>query len=171
MNDAIHKHLEESRKHLLNVIALLSTEEFNFKPVTMEWSIAQVCHHLFLTERATTKAIMWGLKEDKSTTQERKNMSILLDRSIKRKAPSMVEPDVKAFNVLEINNLLNDSREKLLAFLGTIENPSILKEKSVNHPALGDFPLDQWIEQIYLHEQRHTEQIKDIKELLNVRYQ
>lgn len=31
------------------------------------------------------------------------------------------------------------------------------------HPALGELFLDQWIELIYLHEQRHIEQIKEIK--------
>jgi hypothetical protein len=45
-----------------------------------------------------------------------------------------------------------------------------LAEKSVTHPALGELPLDQWIEQIYLHEQRHIEQIKEIKLLLDARH-
>lgn len=53
--------------------------------------------------------------------------------------------------------------KKLITFLDTIEDKSILSEKSVKHPALGELPLDQWIEQIYLHEQRHIEQIKEIK--------
>lgn len=43
---------------------------------------------------------------------------------------------------------------------------SILAKKSVMHPALGELPLDQWIEQIYLHEQRHIEQINELKLLL-----
>lgn len=52
----------------------------------------------------------------------------------------------------------------------TIEDKSILAEKSVNHLAFGELPLDQWIEQIYLHEQRHIEQIKEIKLLLDARH-
>jgi len=60
-------------------------------------------------------------------------------------------------------DLLNESRKQLITFLDTIEDKSILSEKSVKHPALGELALDQWIEQIYLHEQRHIEQIKEIK--------
>ncbi|MEC3085289.1 PadR family transcriptional regulator, partial [Bacillus cereus] len=35
-------------------------------------------------------------------------------------------------------------------------------------PALGELPLDQWIELIYLHEQRHMLQIKEIKLLCEI---
>jgi hypothetical protein len=66
--------------------------------------------------------------------------------------------------------LLSDSRKKLMIFLITIEDKSILTEKSVKHPAFGELPLDHWIELIYLHEQRHIEQIKEIKLLLDARH-
>ena len=36
------------------------------------------------------------------------------------------------------------------------------------HPALGELSLDQWIELIYLHEQRHISQIKEIKLLCEI---
>jgi hypothetical protein len=36
---------------------------------------------------------------------------------------------------------------------------------TVRHPVLEELPLDQWIELLYLHEQRHIEQIKEIKAL------
>ena len=93
-----------------------------------------------------------------------------MDRTKKFKAPKIVEPDVEPFEVQQIIDLLNDSRKKLMTFLSTIEDKSILAEKSVKHPALGELPLDQWIEQIYLHEQRHIEQIKEIKLLLDARH-
>ena len=95
--------------------------------------------------------------------------TLLLDRTKKFKAPKIVEPDVEPFEVQQIIDLLNESRKKLMTFLSTIEDKSILAEKSVKHPALGELPLDQWIEQIYLHEQRHIEQINEIKLLLDAR--
>ena len=64
-------------------------------------------------------------------------------------------------------DLLNKSRKELMRFLSTIEDESILAKKSVMHPALGEL-LEQWIELIYLHEQRHIEQIKEIKLLCEV---
>ncbi|MGG3806153.1 DinB family protein [Metabacillus fastidiosus] len=170
MNKLINDNLYETRKNLVEEIDLLSNAQFNSKPDMNMWSIAQVCHHLVLVEEASIKAVAWGLKENDRTQKERKNVHfILLDRTKKIKAPKIVEPDVKSFEVPQIIDLLSDSRKKLIDFLSTIEDKVILEEKSVKHPALGELPLDQWIEQIYLHEQRHIEQIKEIKLLLDVK--
>ncbi|MED4531578.1 DinB family protein [Metabacillus fastidiosus] len=171
MNKLINDNLYETRKNLVKEITLLSNAQFNSKSDMNTWSIAQVCHHLVLVEEASIKAIAWGLKEDDRTQKERKNVQIiLLDRTKKIKAPKIVEPDAEAFEVPQIIDLLNNSRKKLITFLSTIEDKAILEEKSVKHPALGELPLDQWIEQIYLHEQRHIEQIKEIKLLLDVKH-
>lgn len=168
MNYIVNDHLHETRKNLVEEITSLSQFHFNERHSLDTWSIAQVCHHLVLVEQATIKAVAWGLKKDDNNQTERKNVHLILDRTKKYNAPEIVEPDVEPFEVQSIIELLNNSRNKLLTFLHTIEEKSILEKKSINHPALGELPLDQWIEQIYLHEQRHIEQIKDIKLLLNV---
>ncbi len=171
MNKLAHVNLDETRIHLIKEIVLLSDDQLNLKSDKNMWSIAQVCHHLFLVEESSLKAIAWGLKESDKTQKERKEIHlILLDTSKKMKAPKIVEPDVEPFEVQQIIDLLNDSRNKLMTLLSTIEDKSILREKSVKHPVLGVLTLDQWIEQIYLHEQRHIEQIKGIKLLLDARH-
>ncbi|PAQ15524.1 PadR family transcriptional regulator [Bacillaceae bacterium SAOS 7] len=171
MNKLVNDHLNDTRNNLVKEIALLSDAQFNSKPNMNQWSIAQVCHHLVLVEKASIKAVAWGLKAVDHTPKERKNVYlVLLDRTNKIKAPEIVEPDVKPFEVQQIIDLLNNSRKHLMTFLSTIEDTSILTEKSVKHPALGELPLDQWIELIYLHEQRHIEQIKEIKNLLDARH-
>ncbi|MBY0123794.1 DinB family protein [Bacillus sp. S/N-304-OC-R1] len=170
MNKLVNDNLYETRNNLVKEITLLSDTELNRKPDMNMWSIAQVCHHLVLVEEASIKAIAWGLKDNDRTSKERKNIHLILDRTKKIKAPKIVEPDEKLFEVPQIIDLLNESRNKLMAFLSTIEDKAILEEKSVKHPALGELPLDQWIEQIYLHEQRHIEQIKEIKLLIDVKH-
>jgi DinB superfamily len=170
MSNLVNDNLYETRNNLVKEIASLSYTQFNGRLGMNIWSIAQVCHHLVLVEQATIKAIAWGLKKVDNTQTERKNVHLILDRTKKFKAPEIVEPDVEPFEVQSIIDLLNDSRKKLLTFLSTIEDKSILAEKSFKHPALGELPLDQWIEQIYLHEQRHAEQIKEIKLLLDARH-
>ena len=170
MSNLVNDNLYETRNNLVKEITSLSYTQFNGRLGMNMWSIAQVCHHLVLVEQATIKAIAWGLKKVDNTQTERKNVHLMLDRTKKFKAPEIVEPDVEPFEVQSIIDLLNDSRKKFLTFLSTIEDKSILAEKSFKHPALGELPLDQWIEQIYLHEQRHTEQIKEIKLLLDARH-
>ena len=171
MGNLVNDNLYETRNNLVKEITSLNYTQFNERPDMNIWSIAQVCHHLVLVEQAIIKAIAWGLKEVDNTQKERKNIQQLtLNRTKKFKAPKILEPDLEPFEVQSIIDLLNDSRKKLLTFLSTIEDKSILAEKSFKHPALGELPLDQWIEQIYLHEQRHTEQIKEIKLLLDARH-
>ncbi|KQL36043.1 DinB family protein [Psychrobacillus sp. FJAT-21963] len=170
MINLVNDKLYETRNNLVKEITSLSYSQFNGRLGMDMWSIAQVCHHLFLVEQATIKAIEWGLKKVDNTQTERKNVHLILDRTKKFNAPEIVDPDVEPFEVQSILDLLNDSRKKFLTFLNTIEDKSILEEKSFKHPALGELPLDQWIEQIHLHEQRHTEQIIEIKLLLDARH-
>ena len=170
MSNLVNDNLYETRNNLVKEITSLSYTQFNGRLGMNMWSIAQVCHHLVLVEQATIKAIAWGLKKVDNTQTKRKNVHLMLDRTKKFKAPEIVEPDVEPFEVQSIIDLLNDSRKKFLTFLSTIEDKSILAEKSFKHPALGELPLDQWIEQMYLHEQRHIEQIKEIKLLLDARH-
>jgi hypothetical protein len=167
MSKLVNDNLDETRNSLIKEIESLSYAQFNNRPSPNKWSIAQVCHHLVLVEKASIKAIAWGLKEIERSQKERKKVQLILDRTKKIQAPKIVEPDVEPFDVQQIIEMLNDSREKLMTFLSSVEDTSILAEKSVNHPAFGELPLDQWIEMIYLHEQRHIEQIKEIKLFLD----
>ena len=169
MNKKVIEILNETRDYLIKEISALSFEEFNQKPDPDSWSIAQVCHHLYLTEKVTTKVMASELKSENRNKAERKRVDLLLNRSIKIKAPKMVEPNIEPFRVQEIQTLLNQSRNKLKALLSTIEEESILAEKTIKHPFFGELSLDQWIELIYLHEQRHTEQIIEIKNLIDVK--
>ncbi|WP_277586945.1 DinB family protein [Psychrobacillus antarcticus] len=169
MRNLVNDNLYETRNNLIKEVASLSYSQFNYRLSIDMWSIAQVCHHLVLAEQATIKAIAWGLKKVDNTQTERKNVQLILDRTNKFKAPEIVEPDVEPFEFESIIDLLNNSRENFLTFLSTMEDKSILTERSIKHPALGELPLDQWIEQVYLHEQRHIEQIKEIKLLLDAK--
>ena len=99
MEKDLAKYLTETRNQLVNEIIILGQEAFNHQPEPQTWSIAQVCHHLFLVERASTKAIEIGLHNREQTGAEYQNLQFILDRTKKRKAPSIVEPDEGPFEV------------------------------------------------------------------------
>jgi uncharacterized damage-inducible protein DinB len=168
MSYSENDYLDETRKSLVQEITSLRDDEFNGKPSREMWSIAEVCHHLVLVEKSTAKVINWGVKEPPSTNIERRKVDLILDRTKKIQAPKVVEPDEQSFTVQQMIDLLNESRKTLMSVLHAIENKSILAEKSVNHPAFGELPLDQWVDMIPLHEQRHIEQIKEIKAILGI---
>ncbi|MBP0725274.1 DinB family protein [Bacillus sp. RG28] len=163
MNTLANDKLIETRNHLLNEINLLSYDEFNKKPNSNEWSIAQICHHLYLVESKFTQAIEYGLKKIDGHETERKNIYVVSDKTVKLNAPDMVKPDVEPFEVQKIIELLSNSRNSLMTVLSNVEDSSVLSEKSAKHPFFGELPIDQWIDLVSIHEQRHIEQIKDIK--------
>ena len=158
----VKEHLDTTRTQLLQEIHLLDDTTFNKKPDAQSWSVAQICHHLVLVEEATKKAITWGLKAEEQSIPARKNVQLILDRSRKFQAPPIVEPAEEPFTVQAMLDLLATTRKNLLAFLQTIEEPEALAKRAVKHPALGELPLDQWIEMVYMHEQRHIKQLQEI---------
>jgi hypothetical protein len=158
----VDDNLFTTRNNLLNEINLLSYEEFNYIPEINSWNIAQVCQHLALTEDNSAKAIAYGLKKS-NVSAEPKKIDYILDRSNKRDAPEIVKPQLDPSETHQIIDQLNHSRNFLKNVLSTVEAPSVLADKSVKHPVFGDLPLYQWVEFVYLHEQRHIEQIKEIK--------
>ncbi|MGG3467615.1 DinB family protein [Neobacillus pocheonensis] len=163
MNQIIHGNLVETRKQLVNEITSLSFEELNTALGSDTWSVAQVCHHLYLAEKSFVHGINYALKQKDNPKVGRQPLDRISDRSQKIDAPPFVIPSEEPFEIHHIHNMLKESRTMLLNVLNKIEDDSILREKSAKHPLFGVLPLIQWIELIYLHEQRHIEQINEIK--------
>lgn len=163
MTKSVNDHLAETRNLLFGTIQSLTNEELNRKPANNMWSISQVCHHLFLAERAFTQSIIYGLKQGISRKADPKPIQLAADRSIKTDAPDIVLPGEVSLTMEQVIEELDSSREILLEVLSRVEDKSLLAERSAKHPLFGHLPLDQWVELIYLHEQRHIEQIEEIK--------
>lgn len=160
--------LDDTRNRLLNEFKFLSFEQINQQPDTATWSIAQVCEHVSLAENSFAKAIRYGLRaEPVQECEPSKAIQILTDRSRKVDAPDIVNPGTEQLDVKQIVGMLNESRTLLLDILCSIQDPSVLTKKSVKHALFGELPLAQWIEVVYLHEQRHIEQIQEIKSRLS----
>jgi hypothetical protein len=166
MSVDVGEELIATRNRLLKEISGLSYERLNKKPDEVTWSVAQVCHHLYLTESAFTQAIIYGLNKVNGKKAEPKPVQLAVDRTQKAKAPVIVAPGDEPLDSQQIKELLNHSRNLFLEFYNQLEDKSILAEKSAKHPLFGYTPLDQWVELIYLHEERHIEQIKEIKSQL-----
>ncbi|MFP7300056.1 DinB family protein [Neobacillus niacini] len=160
------ENLTATRKKLLHEISGLSDEKLNKKLDEDTWSLAQVCHHLYLSESVFTQAIIYGLSKSNGRKAEPVPVQLAADRSQKAKAPEIVAPGDDHLDYQQIKELLNKSRNLFLEFYNQLEDKSILAEKSTKHPIFGYMPLDQWVELIYLHEERHIKQIKEIKSQL-----
>ncbi|MFB7638901.1 DinB family protein [Peribacillus butanolivorans] len=163
MNFIEYDLLFESRNQLIGEITELEDKALNHKPVPDIWSIAQICHHLYLSEQAITEAIARGIRDRDYKNIIQKNIYLISDMKKKFKSPDIVLPSQKPFEISKIIDLLAESRDQLLQVLYEMDKDIVLNKKKAKHPMFGDLSLDQWIELLSIHEQRHTKQIQDIK--------
>jgi hypothetical protein len=160
------ENLKKTREDLFNAIHSLDYYQLNTSPNSDRWSITQVCHHLYLTEVLFTKAISQGLRNDIDAVTERKPIELVLDRTKKYESPDIAKPSENLYELQEIIDMLLKSREALNTLLNNIEDFSLLSRRSYYHPVFKELLLDQWVELLNLHEQRHIEQINEIKKLI-----
>jgi len=158
----INQKLKETRNELLGILNRLNKDQINQRKDSYSWSIGQIGQHLFKTEEIYVVAIKRGLKSSESSNTESKPLDFLLDRSKKLVAPDIVKPTEDIFEVEEVIEKLNQSRQKLEETLSTLEVPSELSRRHFVHPVFKEMLLIDWVRSLYLHEQRHIRQIEEI---------
>ncbi len=154
--------LLSARKELLNEIAVLSDKQFNMKPTEEKWSVSQVIRHLILIDEAVLPALRKAVQEESERVAE-KNLEFVLDRTKKITSP-LPEPSTEFISKEKLLLILSQARTSLLEYVNEIE--TLAEDKSVIHPALGAISIKQMIEFVALHEKRHIEQIKEIKQII-----
>lgn len=158
----IKQKLKETRDELFGILTGLSGDQLNQQKDLNSWSISQVCQHLFKTEELYVVAIKKGLKSKEDSFIENKSVEFLLDRSQKLEAPDIAKPTDEFLEYGEIIEKLNNSRQKLLELLNTVEDQSVLSRRHFIHPVFKEMLLIEWVKSLYLHEQRHINQINEI---------
>ncbi|SEL05222.1 DinB superfamily protein [Paenibacillus sp. cl141a] len=158
----IEQKLKETRDELFGILTGLSGDRLNQQKDLNSWSISQVCQHLFKTEELYVVAIKRGLKSKEDSFIENKSVEFLLDRSQKLEAPDIAKPTDEFLEHEEIIEKLNNSRQKLLELLNTVEDESVLSRRHFIHPVFKEMLLIDWLKSLYLHEQRHINQIHEI---------
>ncbi|MBD1371354.1 DinB family protein [Hazenella sp. IB182357] len=154
--------LTKIRADLVNLVSSLNEEEINYKPHKENWSIAQVLFHLALVEKAVTFQLS-SVPVEKDEPIPEKPILLTLDRTVKVKVPTPdFEPKNSHFHLPELIEKLSKTRAKLLETYERYDKEK-LHTQGFTHPAYGLLHIEQWLQFIRLHEQRHLEQIKDIK--------
>jgi hypothetical protein len=158
------RNLGQTRTALLKSFIGLTDNQINQKPKEGQWSISQVLLHLSFTEKATAELILNSLKMDSKKVEERE-LSYLMDRSMK--VTSFNEPSEDYYTKIELNRCLEESRFQYLQAILNETHVETLKEKSMDHPLFGKISLKNLVDIIWLHEQRHIEQINEIINAIN----
>jgi len=160
--EEIIQKLHETRNELLGILRRLDRNQINQRKDPYSWSVGQIGQHLIKTEEIYVVAIKRGLKSNGNPKIESKSLDLLLDRSKKLMAPDIVKPTDELFEVDEIIEKLNQSRQKLEETLSALEDRSLLTQRHFAHPVFKEMLLIDWVRSLYLHEQRHIRQIEEI---------
>ncbi|WP_185806812.1 DinB family protein [Bacillus sp. HMF5848] len=154
--------LKEARENLLESVEGVNDTVLNKKPSEDSWSIAQVLRHLIDTEAMVVTQLKKAILEESEKVED-KPLQAVASRKHKVKTP--YDPPTDYIEKATLINNLHESRQQLLLFLDEADEQS-LDNKSMKHPAFGAVNLRQMIEFIGYHEERHTDQIEEIKQLV-----
>ncbi|MFK9092554.1 DinB family protein [Bacillus salipaludis] len=152
------------RKELLIEVDALSDEQLNKKPSADKWSVSQVIRHLISMDEMILPSLKKAVQQESTKTLE-KNLDFVLDRTKKVISP-LPEPSAEIISKKELLKNLTHARTPLLEYIHEIIDESVIEDKSMIHPLFGPMSIIQMIEFIGLHEKRHIEQIKEIKDSL-----
>ncbi|UHA74854.1 DinB family protein [Paenibacillus sp. 481] len=154
--------LHETRNELLEILHGLNEAQLHKRKEPTGWNVSQVFQHLFIVEQLYVAAIGRGLMSKEDSSVDSKPIQDLLDRSKKFAAPDIAQPTDELWGIDEIVDKLSESRKKLYALLNALPDPSVLSRRHFIHPAFQELSLMEWVRSLYIHEQRHAEQIRDI---------
>ncbi len=152
------------RNELQNEIDSLTDEQLNTKFSEDKWSISQVIRHLIMLDNLILPTLRKTMQEESERVTE-KNLNFVLDRTKKMKAPGP-EPITEFINKRDLLKVAKEARTPILEIINEFIDSTAMEDKSMIHPAFGPLSVKQMIAFIGLHEKRHIEQIKEIKENL-----
>lgn len=132
--------------------------------VNEKWSVLQILEHIYMTEKLVcgliTKASDKTSETDELLGNDKIKKLVVEKRGQKVSAPESLKPkgdikDVDGFEkvFLQQRNLL---KQEILTGKLTIDN------RIHKHPMLGEMTINDWLNFLIHHTQRHLEQIKDI---------
>lgn len=159
------KRLVEVREDLLRLVEDLTDEQANRKGIHDGWTIAQVLDHLVRTEQVVAHQIL-SVKNQEQNRQLIKKRPIRLilkrDKRVSVSLPSL-SPNEEFQTLSSLRNRLRQTR---IALIHAMEEVGMdqLESKTAEHPIFGIVSLAQYVEIVYLHEQRHMEQITELLE-------
>ena len=155
--------LDQTTNDILETTKNCSLEMLNFKREN-SWSVLEILEHIYLTDKVIFTIISKPTTELSSTNEiiGNKNLKvIMIDQRTQRKiiSPEILKPkgEIKDLNTFE--KVFLTQRETLKDDLKT--GKLLIDNRIHKHPFMNDMTISDWLNFTIYHTQRHTEQIKD----------
>jgi hypothetical protein len=156
----------ETTDELLNLISSMSEEQLNKIPFEGSWTAGQVTDHISQSFGGVVQTV-----NDNAIPTERDPgkkieliKSIFLDFTTKMTSPDFVLPSQPPHKKEVLIADLNTMKDQITEAIKTLD----LTETHMNFeiPGFGKFTRLEWINFLIYHMQRHTYQIKNIRQFL-----
>lgn len=169
----IIERISEDRRGLVESVAGLAPSQVDFRPAPDAWSIADVLHHLALTEEAQVRLqsmFVERSREGALSPDPDPNRSVIgsiaeitrMADGRKAQAPDRVKPRSHV-PAPESLGRLEASRARLLESVEALSEFD-LRALTYRHPFFGELDAYQWLLVTGWHERRHRLQIERIRE-------
>jgi hypothetical protein len=160
-------YLELTKKRVLDATKGLSEAQWNFKPATDKWSVAECVEHIsaaedFIRGMAVDKVMKAPAAPDRDIAKiDAGIMAMIPDRWQKAQAPNELKP-TNRFGSPE--GSLKHFAESRTATENFLKDTPDLRAHAVDSP-IGGPKLDayEWVLFVSAHSQRHTKQIEEVK--------
>lgn len=158
--------LTRTEKRLVDAVAGLSEEQWNYKPAADRWSIAECAEHITAAEPMIRKMIADAMAKDltaemlASSKQDEKILKGLVDRSQKFKAPEPLIPTNRFGSPAAAMEVFKKERAETIKLAsGDVD----LRTHGDKHFIFGPLDAQGWFLFLSGHAERHTLQIDEVK--------
>lgn len=166
INKAV-KYLEKTRADVLAATRGLSEAQWNFKPATNRWSVAEVTEHIAAAEDFLMVMIREKVMKAPARTNAVDVIAIdelvlqrIPDRSVKAQAPEPLQPNNRFGSPKDSLKHFQESRAKTVEFVKTTKD---LRQHAADSPLGKQLDGYEWVLFIAAHSERHTKQIDEVK--------
>ena len=166
VNKAV-QYLEKTRSGVIKATQGLSPAQWNFKPATNRWSVAEVTEHIAAAEDLLRDMIQnQVMKSPVATNAANANqvdamvMKRVPDRSVKAQAPEPLQPRNRYGSPEASLKHFEESRAKTIEL---VQSTPDLREHSADSPLGTRLDGYEWVLFIAAHSERHTKQIEEVK--------
>ncbi|HUR10469.1 MAG TPA: DinB family protein [Flavitalea sp.] len=161
-------YLEDTRDDVINTVAGLTEDQFNYKPSAERWSVKECLQHIALAETNIRQMLDGALNqpanpEKKSEVKmtDEQLIKMMTDRSNKFQAPESFQPQKSTFETAtDALNNFKMNREKLIKF---VKNTKMDLRNHIATTPGGMADAYQLVLMIAAHSNRHTQQIAEVK--------
>jgi hypothetical protein len=158
--------LQHTETELMQLVAGVTDAQWAFKPAPERWSIGEVVEHIVLAEAMMFDLAVRSLdrpldpKWEATLTKTETLRRALPNRSRRVDAPAAIKPQ-QAMSRADVMARYAEQRKRAVAYARDSDRP--VKAHTAPNPFFGDLNAHQWLLYIPLHNERHNQQIAEVK--------